>query len=280
MRMRTILIFVLALGATTCSVLANGPTTKPGGSPLMAFVLISQVIKQNPTATQAQLNDAFMAEADSIVTRAHSVGCTRSIVWDESCDDYQDFQYVGEPRLIHPKFAPVAKQFFKRIHDAGIDTGVAAREGVMIRDAVTGKLDYARPLSPVWSVMGKAMWARDNYGASWFYWDSSIDGNGDPSLSGPLSMLHQAMPVARFILEFVYGSVVWVCYGRWCDPRFEKPIPNDGFTKLIGCMDQWDDSRAQEFRDAAARGDILMYAGWWDAPWNAGLFKALGIVPK
>lgn len=293
-RLQLLLLALVTLTPALTPALTHAATTQPTTRPsnTVAFVTVSQVLLQNPqsrgeplAAWQARLNARFLNLADDVVRIAWEMGATDAIVWDASLDDYQDIKYVGDPRLHHARFgADIARQFFKRLRDGGLTPGVTIREGWLVRDLASGRMVYAQADKYAWSMIAKAAWAQENYGALNFYCDSTVDERGFPRDVRPLVLLQQQMPTARWYLENVgvpqdgvwrgYGRDDYKSFARFLDPRHEK-ITDDGFRHLVGQMDAWDPSREQEYVDAANRGDRFCYYGWWDSSFNKGLKLAL-----
>jgi hypothetical protein len=243
---------------------------QPKLRPAVAYVTISQIPLAHPHATPAQYRQLYLNEARTVAFNCRRMHACAAIVWDESCDDLQPWKYIGDPRLQHESFAPVAKEFFDTIRAAGVEVGVTLRWEALIRD-FTGELVPVYPASPTISLITKAVWAKEHYGCTWAYVDSNTDDHGVLDVR-PLLMLQTKMPGFTWWMEQTapaqdgvprgWARDDYKRFGRWCDARFENPIPDDGFRKLIGGPDKPDESRFAEFVAAARRGDKILFNAW------------------
>lgn len=288
-RFLSLILCLCALCSAAAPVIGPAPVTQPATVPVLSpapipakpnaadalcgFVTISQA-----TAT-TQPAQSLAAESKFIVSYCRAHGIKRIKAWDASGDDQQEVKYTGDPRLLPKGVARATMvKFFGDIRAAGIGVGGTLRPGWLVRDSVTNTVAYQYSDQYTYSMLTKAQWAAQNYGWSEFYCDSTIDPVGIALDPRPYVLFKMRMPMATFFMENIaVADGTWQSYGRFCDPRIEKPIPNDHYRKLIGCMDSFDVARAQEWRDAAARGDEVMVYATWDAPFNRGVFDALGV---
>lgn len=235
----------------------------------VAFITISDVLLANPTATAKDKTALLIKRADDCGKVAKAMGSNSCFVWDASGDMLQTIQYMGEPAIMPPGVnIDTMRQFFQHLHSGGgfTNIGITLRPGWVVKDA-TGRLVYTQADQYTWCLLSKMAWARKNYGPfiNNAYCDSTIDSMGLPLNNEPLVLLNKVMPDVTWVLENVYrgpNDDRYKPWNRFCDPRGEVPIPDDGFVKLVGDMDAPDETRFDEFVAAAKRGDRLMYYGW------------------
>jgi hypothetical protein len=242
---------------------------------------------------EQSLRNHLTQTAKTIIQLAATVHAQGIIVWDIEGEQYPhpNGSFVGDPRLLDrlaPEMEALADEFFAQLAAAGLRTGVLIRpqrarleNGRLSQEEIIFNNDAV-----VAELAAKIVYARQRWGCSLFYVDSNF------SLwhlglynSDIFRRLHQTYPDILVIPEY-QDADYFDCTSPYFDPARHEKFPGtiisaaqvrasqpNAFSSIyIGNIDLSRDR--QSLADAVAKGDILLYRGWWRGP-EFGLVEAL-----
>jgi hypothetical protein len=137
--------------------------------------------------------------ADECVKNLKAMNAQGVIVWDlEGQEFWQPLSYMGDPRML-PQVAPemdrLADGFFKKFTDAGLRVGVCIRPTeIYYREGQTPRFWHRDVKDPVALMSEKIAYAHKRWGATLFYLDSSVFGDGFDTKLPPNSNVPWVMP--------------------------------------------------------------------------------------
>jgi len=237
-------------------------------------------------------SDAFrkriLEYADTSVGVLREMNAQGAVVWDLEGQEFPHaVSYLGDPRRLAelaPEMDPVADEFFKRLRDAGLRTGICIRPTRVVKnpgtDPALGKTRYAH--QAVEDILGelaaKVELAKRRWGCTLFYIDSNVmPGPNDTNLvpAATLEALAARFPDTLFMPEHA-NARYWASTapyrelrgGTASTPEAVREIYPDAFTVISTCDGPIGKRRA-ELVDAVRRGDVLMFRAWWKDPENA-----------
>jgi hypothetical protein len=235
----------------------------------------------------------LLQTAKNILQLAAATHAQGIIVWDIEGEQYPhpNGSFVGDPRLLGrlaPEMDALADGFFTQLSAAGLKTGLLIRPQRARFE--NGRLNQEEIIfnnnAIVAELAAKIAYARQRWRCSLFYIDSNF------SLwqlglynSDIFRRLHQMYPDILLIPEY-QDADYFDCSAPYFDPVRREKFPGTivsaaqvrgsqphAFSSIyIGNVDPSRDR--QSLADAVAKGDILLYRGWWRGP-EFGLFEAL-----
>jgi hypothetical protein len=231
--------------------------------------------------------------AKNIIQLAATVHAQGIIVWDIEGEQYPhpNGSFVGDPRLLDrlaPEMDALADAFFRQLSAAGLRTGVLIRPQRASWE--NGQLDQAEFIfnndAIVAELAAKIAYARQRWGCSLFYVDSNFSlWHLGVYNSDIFRRLRQTYPDILLVPEYEDADY-FDCTSPYFDPTKHEKFPGTiisaaqvrasqphAFSSIyIGHVDPSRDQ--QSLADAVAKGDILLYRGWWRGP-EFGLVEAL-----
>ncbi|HLY11401.1 MAG TPA: hypothetical protein VKW04_19010 [Planctomycetota bacterium] len=236
-------------------------------------------------------SDAFrkraLEYADFSVHSLKGMGAQGAIVWDIEGQEFPHaVSYLGDPRLLAelaPEMEPVADEFFKRLREAGLRTGICIRPSRIVKNAGTnpalGKTRYAHVAVDdlVGELAAKIEYAKKRWDCTLFYIDSNImPGPNDANLvpAAMMETLAARFPDTLLIPEHA-NARYWASTapyrelrgGTASTPELVREIYPGAFS-ILNTADGPIAQRRAEVVEAAKRGDILMFRAWWNDPAN------------
>ncbi len=122
-----------------------------------------------------------MRYADAAIRTLGDLGAQAMIAWDVEGEQFPNATYYGDPRLAS-RLAPetdyegALDQFFRKFRDAGYATGITIRpQSIRLEDGVAKQRYSASPRD---ELLAKIDYARERWGCTIFYVDSSYDASG------------------------------------------------------------------------------------------------------
>jgi hypothetical protein len=252
------------------------PTDNPRG-----WTVASNINTTTPAGLQAFATDmlSWASNSITIMQQDHSQGM---IVWDLEGEQYPQpsSTYIGDPRIAE-QLAPewdtiptgtsttLIDQFFALFKNAGLRTGMTIRptqietvDGVPTQTAVA---DEAAELE------AKIGYAYTRWGSTLFYIDSNSGYDRDA-----LAQVQTAYPQVLLIPEHStistyayaapYGQLLTYTVTGTNASTLET-YPNGITVVYLADGDTTDNYTALEA--SVARGDIILFRGWWNDPYNA-----------
>jgi hypothetical protein len=215
------------------------------------------------------------------------MGAQGAIVWDIEGQEFPHaVSYLGDPRLLSelaPEMDPVADEFFKRLRDAGLRTGICIRPSRVVRnpgtDPALGKTRFAHLF--VDDILGeltaKIVIAQKRWGCSLFYIDSNVmPGANDTNLVPAALMETLAAKFPDTLLIPEQANIrYWASTAPYRElrggfastPEAVRDIYPGAFS-ILNTADGPIQKQRTELVDAVKRGDILMFRAWWNDPAN------------
>jgi hypothetical protein len=231
--------------------------------------------------------------AKNIIQLAATVHAQGVIVWDIEGEQYPhpDGSFVGDPRLLDrlaPEMDELADGFFTQLSAAGLKTGVLIRPQRAKWE--NGRLDQEEFIfnndGIVAELAAKIAYVRQRWGCSLFYVDSNFSlWHLGVYNSDIFRRLHRRYPDILLIPEYENADY-FDCSSPYFDPTKREKFPGtiisaaqvrafqpQAFSSIyIGNIDP--SQGRKSLADAVAKGDILLYRGWWRGP-EFGLVGAL-----
>ncbi|HVR85819.1 MAG TPA: hypothetical protein VMU54_15985 [Planctomycetota bacterium] len=226
--------------------------------------------------------------ADSSAKILREMGAQGAVVWDIEGQEFPHaVSYLGDPRLLAelaPEMDPVADEFFKRLRDAGLRTGICIRPSRIVKnpgtDPALGKTRYAHfSVDDIGAELSaKIVTAQKRWGCSLFYIDSNVlPGVNDTNLvpAALMESLAAKFPGTLLIPEQA-NARYWASTapyrelrgGSSSTPEAVREIYPGSFS-VVNTADGPIEKRRTELVGAVKRGDVLMFRAWWNDPANA-----------
>lgn len=252
----------------------------------------------------AEFKERVLKYADECVKHAKAMDAQGIIVWDvEGQEMPHAISYIGDPRLL-PVLAPemdaVADEFFKKLSDAGLKTGVTLRPSRVVPSIGSKNAwEHMQMADPAEEICEKVAYARERWGCTIFYVDSTVlwlnTMQGEPVLrnlnadimrtlskrfpdtlfmpenenprywaySAPYNELGQKNTSTPPEVKIAYPNAFTLLRVTEGEGKNEKDESQRG-RKLYNMDERWDELVA-----AVRAGDVLLYRTWWEDPDNA-----------
>ena len=219
----------------------------------------------------------LMQWADTSIGILRDMNAQGAITWDIEGEQYpHPSTYVGDPRLIDtldPEMSSCVDDYFKRFRDAGFRVGLTIRPQQFLR-SIDGRNATQQPVTnPTQLLNDKIRYARQRWGATLFY----VDSNGDPNYpmdSNVMRTVSKDNPGVLLIPE--HSNLLYYAFsapyqelrkGVASSPSLARNVYPDGFS-VINTADRPLSEKLPELREAAQRGDVLMFRTWFKDPAN------------
>ena len=227
---------------------------------------------------RARLRQRILSFADESIEELKSVGAQGAITWDIEGQQYpHSTSYIGDPRLT-PQLAPemdaIADEYFAKFRAAGMRVGVCVRPQLLqMKNGGAAQNEVAGIAE---QLIDKIQYAKTRWGATLFYVDSN-GGPYDPTDAQVFARVARAHPDVLLIPE--HQNAAYYAYTApynqlGDDPDFTpaevRQLYPDAFS-VVKVMDGRFATRRAALLDAARRGDILMFNGWYDSPDGAAV---------
>lgn len=197
---------------------------------------------QNDITTAEGLT-AFKADllqyGDNCIKILKTMNAQGAIVWDlEGEEFWHPLSYIGDPRML-PQVAPemdkLADEFLKKFTDAGLKIGVTIRPTeVYYREGQTPRFWHRDVKDPVALMSEKIDYAKKRWGATIFYLDSNVFGEGFDTKLPPKNNVPWVMPSS--MLQQLTAShpdcLVIPEWSSFSDYRFGAPYSSPNLRQL------------------------------------------------
>jgi hypothetical protein len=229
-------------------------------------------------AGRARFREELSRYADESIRILKEMDAQGMIAWDiEGQEHPHAMSYIGDPRSLPPEIEPAIDAFFRKFRDAGLRVGVTLRPQLPLRRAYDERIDQYEVPDPAAVLIEKIGYARKRWGCTLFY----VDSNGDPNVPLPAEVFGKAakaFPDVLLIPEHEnprYYAVAAPFHSfeheeRAYTPDDVRAIYPQAFS-VIYAPDGPLKEKRRELVEAARRGDILLFHGWWPNPNNAFL---------
>lgn len=229
--------------------------------------------------------------ADRCIAGAQNLNAQGIIVWDvEGQEMPHPISYIGDPRML-PEMAPemdvIADEFFARLNDAGLHSGITIRPTVVSKDPKNPERyrhSYGLDMTGdqfIERISAKVAYAVDRWNITMVYIDTNIiyrpdrDGKWESQLMSPdfMRQLNERFPEVLFVPEFgvsaYHGYVAPYAELRphyWgnvaATSHHARAIYPEGFT-VVNVADSPIDNRWNDLVEGIRGGDSLMIRSWW-----------------
>ncbi len=157
------------------------PVFPGGGLPVPQAIERAQDpnLMAEPNQVDPKFRKDMLAKADGIIKGARGLDAQGIIVWEiEGTANPHPITYIGDPRLtrwLNPQMDLVADEFFQKIREANLRTGVCLRPSRVIYDAKGNKIthSYGAAKDPFSELSDKIEYCRKRWGCSIFYVDTN-----------------------------------------------------------------------------------------------------------
>jgi hypothetical protein len=236
--------------------------------------------------------DRLVQTEKNIVQLAADVRAQGVIIWDIEGEQFPHptGSFVGDPRLLNrlaPEMDSLADEFFSQLAKAGLRTGVLIRpQRASLQNGELSQKEIILNNNAILAELGaKIDYARQRWGCTLFYVDSNFSPwNLGLYSSNIFRQLHEKYPDILLIPEYENADY-FDCTAPYFDPAKPEKAPGTvtsaaqarpnqphAFSAIYtGNVDPNRDRQA--LTDCVAKGDIILYRGWWKAP-------ELGLVEK
>jgi hypothetical protein len=229
------------------------------------------------TAGLESFRSRLLDSADQAIGVLRGVNAQGCIVWDlEGLNHYATAGYLGAPDLattLAPEleYRGLVDEYFKRFTDAGLRVGVTIRATELADN--NGIITQVASPDPAQTLIRKARYAHDRWGATLFYIDSNVDPTtGELLPTSVMQTLYEALPDCLFIpehsdtgyyavsapfLELRNGETSTPAQVLACNPNAFGVIYT---TTEGGC----DDAAIRDLlAQSVQRGDLLLFNAWY-----------------
>ena len=254
-------------------------------------------IDMGTDAGRADWKKRMLERFDKSASVAKEMGCQGVIVWDiEGQRNPHNVSYIGDPRLLRtlsPEMDAIADECFKKYTDAGLRCGVTLRPTHVVR-TYGGKNDWehVNVEDIAAEIAGKIAYAKQRWGCTLFYVDSTI--RWDADAEGHLGLhtlpaeifqtLHRQFPDVLLIPEqsSTRHHAYTAPYHEIMPPHNYTITPatvRAAYPNAFSVLRVSDASLIEKDFDALVAavksGDILMFRTWLDDPDNVPVRKIL-----
>jgi hypothetical protein len=225
----------------------------------------------------AAFSQELLAYAASSITVLKAEGAQGMITWDIEGQQYQNADYIGDPRLattLAPELAydNAVGQYFQAFRNAGLEVGVTIRDDEFnLNGGNPTQTPITNAQADAAMLISKIDYAMQNWGCTLFYIDSN-NWQDDPSI---MAEVHQQCPGVLLIPEQsdtgVYSSAAPYAdtrNGSLVTPASTTLVYPNAFNvinAMNGDMTALESTLVQDVE----QGSILLFAGWYNAPDNA-----------
>jgi hypothetical protein len=225
----------------------------------------------------ADFSQKLLAYAASSIAILKAEGAQGMITWDIEGEQYPAADYVGDPRLattLAPELAydNTVGQYFAAFRNAGLEVGVTIRDDQFVwNNGNPYEQAISNAQADAQMLISKIDYAMQNWGCTLFYIDSN-NWQDDPSI---MEEVHQQCPGVLLIPEQSYTGV-FSSVAPYADTRNGSMGTPESVTmvypgafEVINAVNT--DMVAQNgiLVNDVEQGDILLFAGWFNAPTNA-----------
>ncbi len=225
----------------------------------------------------------YAADSIKVLQDTHAQGM---IVWDIEGQQYpQPTSYIGDPRLL-PTLSPAmdaeADGFFGAFRKAGLRVGVCIRPQRLTPrpDGGCAQEEPGTDAQVVSLLVSKVRYANRRWGCTLFYCDSNGDPNvpSDPAIFARVTENLAALGIRALIMP-EHQNTRYYAYTAPYDelrqgvaqtPEKITDVYPGAFTAIYLPDGPVDKDRAA-LTAGVARGDILLFRGWWPDPLNAAV---------
>jgi hypothetical protein len=238
----------------------------------------------------ARFRKQLMDYADASVAILKDMNAQGVVTWDIEGQEFSHVTYYGDPRL-EPRLAPEMEAkddhgvpaidaYFGKFRAAGLRYGVCIRpQEISFENGVPVQHDSQDPAA---TIVAKIRYAKQRWGCTLFYLDSSVDARGNPLDPAIIEKVTQTFPDILLMPEN-QTTRYYDCsapfdtffhHGALGTPAGLRAIYPKAFTALYAPDDGSHGTVAANFDKltAAVRsGDILMFHSWYNARVNQEL---------
>ena len=220
---------------------------------------------------RAEFRQRLMDFADGLISSSKQMGSQGVIIWDiEGQEMPHATSYIGDPRAL-PRIAPmmdaVADEFFAKLNDAGLRTGITIRPQV-ITHKPDGKQEWVQRKAddPAATLIDKIRYARQRWNCELFY----IDSNGNPNAPMHTDVFRKVAKAHPDVLLLPESH--WTDYHAFTMPYDSRPAPQHVrrlYPKAVRAISfgQYRNAprgeRRQQLVTAAKRGAIFFLFPQW-----------------
>lgn len=255
----------IAALATTSAHFVNGVRTPYAKNPRGWFN--DPNLDVTTPAGVAIFTGRLLAYADNAIAEMKRVGAQGCIFWDLEGQEF-DASYIGDPTqiiTIAPETAFVVDAFIGRFIAAGFRVGFTLRPQVF--DLATRT--QTNVADPGAVLRAKILYCIERWGATLFYIDSNLAYDGAITAASYFEALMREFPGILIFPEWEttrhyrstipYNSAVNALFG----PPAQALAVYPGAACLVKVNDPSAAKYAAEITDAAAKGNILLFDGWY-----------------
>lgn len=238
---------------------------------------------------RAEFHTELMKYADAVVANCKLLDAQGVIVWDlEGQEMPHPISYLADPRTLAktaPEMDAVADEFFKRLSDGGLKTGVTVRPSKVVAAADGKGWTQQDMADPIAEMTAKIDYARKRWGCTLFYLDSNVDNVRDeqgkvisdpPMAVDPFREMAKKYPGCLLIPEH-HSDRYWAYTAPYNELRLgysaTPPQVREAYPRAFSVLRVVDGPSIEEKNDelvqAVRQGDILLFRAWWDDPENA-----------
>jgi len=270
-----------SIGALFLATSQTHPATNPRG-----WFLNDPTIDTTTPAGISAFQTRMLQYADDAIPILQNMNSQGMVVWDVEGQQYpQSTSYIGDPSQLSalaPEMNAIADQFFQKFRNAGLRVGVTLRPQHFSTTPSPAQSEVANPAT---EVINKINYAKTRWGCSLFYIDSNGDTNA-PYDAMIFKQIADAEPDVLIMPE--HENVKYYAYtvpynaltnGVTGDPQNAIWTYPNAFSNIY-TPDGDISGQSSNLVASVARGDILMYRGWWNDPQNAqvkSIYQTAGV---
>jgi hypothetical protein len=246
----------------------------------------------NTAQGRAKFHTDLMAYADRVIAHCKLMDAQGVIVWDlEGQEMPHATSYIADPRMLSqvaPEMDAVANEFFKRLTDAGLRTGVTIRP-TRIEPLPDGKPGWTQVevADPVAEMDSKMSYATKRWGCTLFYLDSNVNFVRDASgkiLNDPAMPAVDFQTLARkhkdcLLIPEHKTARYWAYTAPYSEFRLgftgtasqiHETYPNAfSVMQVVDGPPLDSETVVNQLAADISAGDILLFRPWWDDPTTA-----------
>jgi hypothetical protein len=266
-----------AIGNVMIAVGAASSATNPRG-----YLWDKTVDVSNLTAFQQRM----LNFADNSIQVLKNMNAQGMITWDlEGEQAPQPITYIGDPRVL-PRVAPemdsIADAYFKKFRDAGLKVGICIRPQQIQLDSnnvpvAQNSLSTDSAIANL--LIDKISYARQRWGATIFYVDSNVYGNGIALPSSIFQTVLNAFPDILLVPEQHQDIGYWAVSAPYVEPGLVgrcntlcafvntpaevKAVYPQAWSVINSANANLSGSFSQLVQGVSA-GDSILFHGWYD----------------